>query len=313
MISTKKIAVVIPSYKVSKQLKNVLLSIPEFVDDIIVVDDACPEKSGTIAKNVSKYNIHVIEHDQNQGVGGAMISGYKKAMSLQSNIIVKLDGDGQMDPKHIATLIQPILDDKADYTKGNRFHDFEALKAMPKTRLFGNSSLSFIIKAASGYWHMMDPTNGFCAISRKALQSINLEKIEKRYFFETDMLIHLNLANKVVEDVPISAIYNDEKSNLSIRKVLFSFPFKIVKRFIKRVFFKYYIYNFNMASIYMLIAIPLLLFGFTFGMYRWTIGILENTENTAGTIMLVALPIILGVQFLLQAVSIDIHSVPKKR
>jgi len=312
MKSSKKIAVVIPCYQVSAQLKDVLLSIPEFVDDIIVVDDACPENSGHIATNLHLQNLHVITHERNQGVGGAVICGYKKAITLKSDIVVKLDGDGQMDPNHIATLIQPIIDNKADYTKGNRFHDFEALKSMPKTRLFGNSMLSFIIKAASGYWNMMDPTNGFCAISYHALQSINLDKIEKRFFFETDMLIHLNLANKVVEDVPISAIYKNEKSNLNIRKILLTFPFKICKRFIKRIFFKYYIYNFNMASIYMLIAMPLLLFGFSFGIYRWTIGILENTENNAGTIMLVALPVILGVQFLLQAISIDIHSVPKR-
>lgn len=312
MISSKKIAVVIPCYKVSKHLKDVLLSIPEFVDDIIVIDDACPENSGTIARNQEKSNIHVIEHEHNLGVGGAVISGYRKACSLESDIIVKLDGDGQMNPDYLEKLIQPILDSKADYTKGNRFHDFEALKTMPKTRLFGNSTLSFIIKAASGYWNMMDPTNGFCAISRKALQSIDLDKIEQRYFFETDLLIHLNLANKVVQDVAIPAIYKDEKSNLSIRKTLFSFPFKIWKRFMKRIFFKYYIYNFNMASIYIFIGIPMLLFGFTFGVYRWTIGIMENTENNAGTIMLVALPIILGVQFLLQAIHIDIQSVPKK-
>ena len=192
MISTKKIALVIPCYKVSKQLKQVLLHLPEFIDDIIVIDDACPENSGKIATNLAKDNIHIIEHEENQGVGGAVISGYRKAISLQSDIIVKLDGDGQMDPDQIATLVQPILNNTADYTKGNRFHDFEALKAMPKTRLFGNSLLSFIIKAASGYWHMMDPTNGFCAISRKALQSIHLNKIDKRYFFETEMLIHLN-------------------------------------------------------------------------------------------------------------------------
>lgn len=309
---TKKIAVVIPCYQVSKQLEEVLLSIPEFIDDIIVVDDACPEQSGHIATNLHLQNLHIITHEHNQGVGGAVISGYKKAISLKSDIVVKLDGDGQMDPNHIATLIQPIIDNKADYTKGNRFNDFEALKSMPKTRLFGNSTLSFIIKAASGYWNIMDPTNGFCAISYQALQSIHLDKIEKRFFFETDMLIHLNLANKVVDDVPISAIYKDEKSNLNIRKVLVTFPLKICRRFIKRIFFKYYIYNFNMASIYMLIATPLLLFGLIFGTYRWTVGILENTENNAGTIMLVALPIILGIQFLLQAINIDIQSVPKR-
>ena len=312
MKSNKKIAIVIPCYKVSKQIKDVLLSIPEFVDYIIVVDDACPENSGDISKELHQDKTHIIYHKRNEGVGGAVISGFKKAIQLNIDIVIKLDGDGQMDSNNITKLIQPLIDNCADYTKGNRFHDFNALKSMPKIRLFGNSLLSFAIKVASGYWNIMDPTNGFCAISSQSLHDLNLDKIEKRYFFETDMLINLNLMNKVVQDIPISAIYNNETSNLSIRHILLTFPLKIVKGLIKRIFFKYYIYNFNMASIYFLISIPLLLFGFLLGIYRWRIGIIENTENNPGTIMLAALPVILGMQFLLQAISIDINNIPKK-
>ena len=183
---------------------------------------------------------------------------------------------------------------------------------MPRTRLFGNSVLSFATKLASGYWNVMDPTNGFCAISKFTLLQLNLNKIEKRYFFETDILINLNMVNAVVKDIPLPAIYNDEVSNLSIRRVLLSFPPKILKGIAKRIFYKYYIYNFNMASIYFLMSIPLLLFGFGFGVYKWNTGMAINTENNAGTIMLAALPIILGVQFLLQAIQIDINTIPKK-
>lgn len=312
MKSNKKIAVVIPSFKVSKQIKNVLLSLPTFIDHIIIIDDACPENSGTIAQELLHDKIHVIFHIKNSGVGGAVISGFKKAIELKCDIVVKLDGDGQMAPRNIAKLIQPLIDNRADYTKGNRFHDFKALKKMPKIRLFGNSILSFTIKAASGYWNIMDPTNGFCAITLHALLDINFDEIEKRYFFETDMLIHLNLTNKLVMDIPISAIYENETSNLNIKHVLLTFPFKILKGLIKRIFLKYYIYNFNMASIYLLIAIPLLLFGLFFGAYRWQVGIIENNENNPGTIMLAALPIILGLQFLLQAINIDINNTPTK-
>lgn len=310
MKSNKKIAVVIPCYKVSKQIKDVLVSIPEFIDYIIVVDDACPEKSGDVAKEV--YHDNVIYHKKNEGVGGAVISGFKRAIELKVDIIVKMDGDGQMDSNSIAKLIQPLINNGADYTKGNRFHDFKALKNMPKIRLFGNSVLSFIVKAASGYWNIIDPTNGFFAISSQSIDSININRIDKGYFFETDMLIHLNLMNNVVKDVPISAIYKDEISNLRIGYVVLTFPLKIVKGLLKRIFFKYYIYNFNMASIYLLVAIPLLLFGLSYGMYRWWISLVENTENSSGTIMLVALPVILGMQFLLQAISIDIENVPTK-
>lgn len=313
MKSNKKIAVVIPSYKVSKHIRDVLRSLPEFIDAVIVVDDACPENSGNIAKELGLEKVHIIFHEKNQGVGGAVISGFKKAMELGSDIVVKLDGDGQMDPRNIEKLIQPIIDNSADYTKGNRFHDFNALRSMPKIRLFGNSLLSFAIKATSGYWNIMDPANGFCAIDSQTLHTLNLDKIEKRYFFETDMLIHLNLMNKVVQDVPIPAIYKDEISNLSVRSVTFTFPLKILKGLFKRIFFKYYVYDFNMASIYLLIGVPFILFGVIFGTYRWTTGVMENVENNAGTIMLAALPIILGLQFLLQAISIDIANIPKKK
>ncbi len=308
----KIITVVIPCYKVSKQIRDVIHSIPEFVDNIIVVDDACPENSGTLVEGMNIGIVQVLFHKKNKGVGGAVISGYKKALELQSDIIIKLDGDGQMNPNEIIKLITPLLYDRADYAKGNRFNDFKALKTMPKIRLFGNSFLSFTIKLASGYWDIMDPTNGFCAISKESLCKLNLNKIDNRYFFETDMLINLNLLNQVVEDISISAIYGEETSNLNINRVILNFPIKILKGLIKRIFYKYYIYNFNMASIYFLIAIPLLLFGLIFGGYRWILGIMENTANNSGTIMLAALPIILGIQFLLQAISIDINSIPKK-
>ncbi|WP_295831717.1 glycosyltransferase family 2 protein [uncultured Winogradskyella sp.] len=312
MKENKIIAVVIPCFRVSKHIKTVIASVPDFIDHIILVDDACPEQSGKIGSKTSHSKLSVIFHDVNQGVGGAVISGFKKAIDLNCDVIVKLDGDGQMDSSKITNLIAPILEEEADYTKGNRFHDFKALKLMPRTRLFGNSVLSFATKLASGYWNVMDPTNGFCAISKFTLLQLNLNKIEKRYFFETDILINLNMVNAVVKDIPLPAIYNDEVSNLSIRRVLLSFPPKILKGIAKRIFYKYYIYNFNMASIYFLMSIPLLLFGFGFGVYKWNTGMAINTENNAGTIMLAALPIILGVQFLLQAIQIDINTIPKK-
>lgn len=195
MKSNKTIAVTISCYKVSKLLKEVILSLPEFIDYIIVVDDACPENSGNVANDIHLDKMYIVYHKENKGVSGAVISGFKKTIELNSDIVVKLDGDGQMDPNNITKLIQPIIDNKADYTKGNRFNDFKALKNMPKIRLFGNSVLSFAIKAASGYWNIMDPTNGFFAISSQTLHDFNLDKIEKRFFFETDMLINLNLMN----------------------------------------------------------------------------------------------------------------------
>jgi len=306
------IAVVIPSYKVAHHIASVILGIPKIVEHIIVVDDKCPQNSGKIAQDLSDARVYVVYHGENQGVGGAVISGYKKALELGADIVAKIDGDGQMDTAYLQALIQPIVDHEADYTKGNRFTDFKALAKMPKIRLFGNSGLSFLVKAASGYWTVMDPTNGYTAISRQAIENLELDKIARRYFFESDMLIHLNIENAVVVDIPIPAKYGDEKSSLSITRTLFGFPPKLFKGLVKRIFLKYFIYDFNMISIYLIFGIPFLTFGLVFGLYHW-ITASETASTPVGTVMLAVLPIILGIQFLLQAIQIDINNIPKKK
>ena len=312
MVDNKKIIVVIPAYKVVARIKNVIREIPSFIDEIIVIDDKCPENSGSIVEKFNFPNVTVIYHQINQGVGGAVISGFQKAINNGADIVVKIDGDGQMDCSYIPKLIEPIIKGYAGYTKGNRFMDFKALKKMPKIRLLGNSALSFLVKIASGYWNIMDPTNGFIAISRQALINLNIEKISKRYFFESDMLINLNIYNTIVKDISIPAKYGDEKSSLNVMKIPFEFLPKMLKGLCKRIFLKYYIYDFNMASIYILLGIPMILFGTTFGLYNWAHGMLDQVNNTTGTIMLAVLPIILGTLFLLQAIQIDINSIPKK-
>ena len=306
------IAVVIPSYNVAQHIANVILGIPKNIEHIIVVDDKCPHNSGKIAEELGDARVCVVYHGENKGVGGAVISGYKKALELGADIVIKIDGDGQMDTAYLQALIQPIVDQEADYTKGNRFTDFKALAKMPKIRLFGNSGLSFLVKAASGYWTVMDPTNGYTAISRQAIENLELDKIARRYFFESDMLIHLNIENAVVVDIPIPAKYGDEKSTLSITRTLFGFPPKLFKGLVKRIFLKYFIYDFNMISIYLIFGIPFLTFGLVFGLYHW-ITASETTSTPVGTVMLAVLPIILGIQFLLQAIQIDINNIPKKK
>ena len=311
MLKDKKIGVVIPSFKVRKFLKEVVLELPEFIDYIIVVDDACPEQSFETVQDIDK--VIVINHVKNMGVGGAVTSGYKRSLQLGIDIVIKIDGDGQMNNAFISVLIEPILGDKVDYTKGNRFRDFKALRKMPKVRLFGNSALSFLIKVASGYWSIMDPTNGFTAINKETLEELELNTLSKRYFFESDMLINLNIEDKVVKDISIPAKYGDEESSLDIKKVLYQFPLKIINGFGKRIFYKYFVYNFNMASVYMLFGIPLFLFGLFFGIIKWSESLQSNLDASTGTVILAALPIILGVEFLLQAINIDIISEPKEK
>lgn len=305
---TVKKAVVIPAYKVKQSIQKVISTIPAFIDHIIVVDDKCPEGSGLIAEQVTDRRLTVIFHDQNQGVGAAAISGYKKAMEFGCDIIVKMDGDGQMQPEYLKQLILPLVQGRADYTKGNRYHDFKALMSMPKARLVGNNILSFMVKAFSGYWSTMDPVNGYTAITGEALKKLNLLKIEKRYFFEADMLLNLNLIDAVVDDVPIPAKYGDEKSSLKISHSALTFPLKLAIGMTKRIFFKYFIHDFNMASVYMVFGLPMFLWSMIFGTIQWIDSYVNNTPQSAGTIMLAALPLIISTEMLLQAVSIDIHA-----
>ena len=245
-----KICVVIPAYKVASTLAKVVSDIGPEVSNIIVVDDNCHEKSGhVLQKQSNDSRLEVIIRTENGGVGAAVKTGYEKALQLGADVIVKLDGDGQMPPARIKDLIEPIVSGKADYSKGNRFFEVEAIKKMPKNRIFGNLVLSFMTKLSSGYWHIFDPNNGFTAISRTTLQRLPIQKIDNRYFFESDMLFRLNLNRAVVADVFMPAIYANEVSSLKIRKILFEFPLKHFKNLLKRIIYSYYIIEFNLASI----------------------------------------------------------------
>jgi len=313
MFENKKIAVVIPTFKANAHLSDVISGLPAIVDHIIVVDDHCPLQSGKIAIEMQKSDprIHVIFLKENQGVGGATVNGYKKAIDLDCDIVVKMDSDDQMDPDYLPDLLKPVAEGRFGYAKGNRFVDFKALRAMPGFRLFGNSMLSFLVKACSGYWNIMDPTNGYTAISKEALQKINLDKLAKRYFFETDMLIRLNIQNTVIKDVPIPARYGNEQSNLSIRNTMIRFPFLLLKGVTKRFILKYLIYDFNMASVYVLSGMPMLLWGLFYGLFKWIENTINHVATPTGTIMLSVLPLILGTQFVIAAINIDINSTPK--
>ena len=314
MVNRKSsLAVVIPAFRVSAKIDDVIRSVPKIIDTIIIVDDACPENSGRIAEAVCDSRVIVIYRERNGGVGAAVKTGIKLALQNGAGIIIKADGDGQMDLSRIGELIRPLESDKADYSKGNRFRDLVAMSKMPRIRLIGNSILSFAVKVVSGYWTVMDPTNGFVAIKSEIVERMDLDSVSDDYFFEIDMLTRLNLADAVVEDVAMPAIYGDERSSMSISKVITSFPLRLLKRFAVRIFYKYYIYDFNMASIYMLLGVPLLAISGVYGVYEWWASYVSGDYRSPGTIMLVALPIIVGLQMIMSAISIDIANVPRKK
>jgi len=306
-----RIAVTIPSYKVRAQVLDVIARIPLQVQRIYVVDDKCPQQSGLfVQQHCTDPRVRVIFHEENQGVGGAVRTGYRAALEEGMDIVVKVDGDGQMDPALIPHFTRPIERGKADYTKGNRFYRPESLRGMPPIRLFGNAVLSFINKLSTGYWPIMDPTNGYTAIHASVLRRLPLDKLERRYFFETDMLYHLNTIRAVVHDVPMDAVYADEESSLRISKVLPEFMGKHITRFFKRYFYLYLLRDFNLGSLYSLLGLLLVLLGAGFGLVEWWISDRSGQAATSGTVMLAALPVIIGIQFLIAFLHHDVAQVP---
>lgn len=306
------IAAVVPCYRVAREIQSVLQTVPAYIRHIIVVDDASPDSTADLVAASAKNDgrILLIHHPSNQGVGGAMVTGYRKALELGAEVVVKIDGDGQMDMAHLPALIRPLIDGRADYTKGNRFRDFRALQRMPLARRIGNMGLAFLSKAATGYWNTFDFTNGFLAIRSAVLAQLQLDKIDRTYFFETSMLAHLYLIGAVVKDVPMPARYRNEVSSLVISRVLLEFPLKLVATLVRRLALKNFIYDFSMGSIYLLIGVPLLLFGFTFGIYKWIRYASIGVPAPTGTVMLPTLSVLLGIQLLLSAIEIDLRSVP---
>lgn len=307
------IAVVIPSYKVTAHILDVIDKIGAEVDIIFISDDCCPDGTGSLVEKYCKDpRVRVIYNLINQGVGGAVMNGYKTAIEAGADVIVKVDGDGQMNPDLIPAFIEPILLGEADYTKGNRFFELDEIKAMPIVRIFGNAILSFMTKLSSGYWDLFDPTNGYTAIHANVARHLPFDKISRRYFFETDILFRLNMLRAVVVDVPMNANYGNEVSNLQIKKILCDFLYKHMRNLFKRIFYNYYLRNVSVASIELPLGICMLLFGASFGGWHWLLSVREGVPATAGVVMISALPILTGLQLILAFLNYDINSVPRR-
>ena len=306
-----RIAAAIPCYKVTRHVLEVIDAIGPEVAVIYAVDDACPDGSGRlIEERCRDPRVRVLYHAENQGVGGAVVTAYRAALADGMDIVVKIDGDGQMDPALLPHLVRAIVRGKADYTKGNRFYRPESLRGMPWVRLAGNAALSFVNKLSTGYWPIMDPTNGYTAIHTAVLRELPLDKLERRYFFESDMLYHLNIIRAVVRDVPMDAVYADEQSNLKIARVLPEFVLKHMQRFFKRYGYVYLLRDFNLGSIYSLFGTLLCLAGLVFGLIHWVRSATTGEPATSGTVMLAALLVLVGIQLLIAFLHHDVSHVP---
>lgn len=316
LLQEARIFVVVPYYNASAQISEVIRKLPEFIDTVVIVDDQSPQKlpmDAIEALKPSHLKIICLENPMNLGVGGATITGIKHCIANQADIIIKMDADDQMDPKYLPDLINPLLEGRAEMAKGNRFRDIKALKSMPLGRRIGNLGLSFLTKMATGYWNNFDPNNGYLAIRSETLQMVDLSKLSPRYFFETSLIAQLYFIRARILDVSMPAIYAGEVSSMKVWTMPLVFSGRLIKVFLKRILKEYFLYDFNIASLYLLTGGPLFLFGVVFGIVEWIHYNAINAFAPTGTIMVVALSIILGFQLLLQAIQYDIFHAPKPK
>jgi len=309
----KDVAVVLPCYRSAAFVEDVVNGIPAGIERIICVNDASDDETLDVLNRLAAADrrVSVIDHEKNSGVGGATVSGYREAIRQNAKVIVKIDSDGQMNPAFIPALVAPILSGEADYVKGNRFFEVENVLKMPKARLIGNAGLSFLTKLSCGYWNISDPTNGYTAIEASVASLVPLDKLHRRYFFESDLLFRLNCLGAVVLEQPMETRYGDEKSNLSVTHSLFTFPFLHARNFAKRIFYNYFLRDFDAASLSLLLGLALTGFGFVFGASAWARSHSTDIPATAGTVMLSATPLLIGIQLLLSFLQHDVARTPR--
>ena len=304
------ITAVVPAYRASSTILELVRELAKFVDQIVVVDDACPEGTSEVLKANNNQKLIVVERVENGGVGAATKDAIKIALENGAGIIVKVDADLQMPLEMIPELIQPLLDGSADFSKGNRFDSPEDLEHMPKKRLIGNAGLSLISKFTTGYWSVSDPTNGFFAMTSKLAKKLVWEKISNDYFFESDLLFRLRLANARINQMQMKALYNGAKSSLRPMKIMFPFLYRHNKNLFKRIIYMYYVRELNLGSFYYPLALVFLILGTLAGgqaLQQASVGPVGT-----GTVVLSSLGLILGSQFLLQFLSVDMNSEPRQ-
>lgn len=307
-----RVAVIIPSYRVRGTILEVVRAIPAAVAAVYVVDDHCPEGSGKLVQeSVADPRVRVLFNERNLGVGGTTLAGFRQALADGAEVLVKIDGDGQMDPALLPLFVTPIAEGLADATKGNRFFNLEDVAAMPRGRLLGNAALSFAAKLSTGYWNLFDPTNGYLALHARVFAWLPAAKIDPGYFFETDLLFRLNTLRAVVLDVPMTAVYGGGGSSLSVPREAARFAAGHARNLVRRVFYNYLLRDFSLATLELALGALLLLGGAAFGAVKWVQGSMREVLASSGTVMLAALPVILGAMLLLSFVAHDIGSVPR--
>jgi glycosyltransferase involved in cell wall biosynthesis len=307
---------VIPAYRARRTICGVVQKALNYVDRVIVVDDACPEGTGEAVRREFRGNpsVRVVKREKNGGVGAATKTGIGIALELEADIIVKIDADDQMDSSYIPAIVDLFQSDPTlALIKGNRFADQAVLHQMPALRLFGNAMLSILVKFASGYWNVLDPTNGYLAFNAHLLRAIDWNSFANGYFFETSVLCELGLKHANIAEVEMVTIYGDAGSSLSIAHTVLDFPRRLAARLIRRILLQYFIFDVNLGSLYLLLGLMLAAGGAGFAGFQWVESAVTNVPRTTGTVMLAVLPFLMGFQLVLNALLHDVQFAPRVR
>ncbi len=303
------IAAVVPAYNEALMITEVIDSMPEYVDHIVIVDDCSSDNTAEVVSRSNDPRVTLIQHETNQGVGGAIITAHKKAIELGADVNAVMAGDAQMDPQYLPDLLDKVTDGGFGFAKANRFYSPESFAGMPRYRIFGNIVLSFLTKAASGYWNLFDPQNGYTAIRTSVLKRVPLDHVAKRYSFENDLLIHLNILAVPAVDVPIPAVYGNEVSSIKLRKVVPELLSLLTSGGARRFWYRYVLWSFSPIALLGFMGLLFLIAGFCLGVWM-LIQIGLTGSATAATVMLVALPLLMGSQMLISGLQLDIQSSP---
>src|SRR5204863_1544326 len=308
MLDGKRVAVVVPAHDEEKLIAETVGSIPYFVDRILVVDDASRDKTAEVVRGLEDPRVELIVHEQNLGVGGAIMTGYKRALEGRLDVTAVMGADAQMDPADLETLCEPVARREVDYAKANRLFTGQAWEVIPRYRYLGNAFLSLMTKIASGYWHVADSQSGYTAISLEMLELLDLDRIYQRYGFPNDLLVHLNVWNARVRDFPSRPIYGvGERSGIRVRKVVPRISWLLVKGFFWRMWAKYVIRDFHPLVFFYALGFLMTGLGLALGISETILRILGN-PIPAATVVLVALMLISGSQFALFAMWFDMES-----
>jgi len=308
VLDDKRVAVVVPAHDEEKLIAETIRTIPYFVDRIIVVDDASKDDTVAVVKGLDDERIVLIEHERNQGVGAAIVTGYKQARDERIDVTAVMAADAQMDPADLETLCRPVALGDVDYAKANRLFTGQAWEVIPRYRYLGNALLSLLTKIASGYWHVADSQSGYTAVSLEYLDLLDLDRLYPRYGFPNDLLVHLNVWNGRVRDYPSKPIYGvGERSGIRLRKVVPTISWLLYKAFWWRLWQKYVIRDFHPLVFFYVIGIFMSVLGLGLGIAEVVLRIGGN-PITAASVVLVALLLIFGLQFTLFAMWFDMES-----